>query len=236
MTTADMAHTISTQDLAVGFWSDPFAPRESTARRGMRFALVTLAHVAMVAGVLELSTRPEIREAVQQVIVRLVETQPPKVEPVRKEAKPIPVTPRETVRQPEPPPILAAAADAPAMAAFTIAPQPPAPPVLPPVPASPPAPAAVTAARFDAEYLQNPKPVYPVFSRRQGEEGKVQLRVRVSADGAALDVEIKQSSGFPRLDSAARAAVLKWRFVPARRGDAAIESWVGVPIVFKLES
>jgi protein TonB len=108
-------------------------------------------------------------------------------------------------------------------------------PVLPPVQV-PPAPAPVTAARVDADYLHNPKPVYPVFSRRMNEEGKVQLRVRVSADGAALEVEIRQSSGFPRLDAAAREAVAKWRFVPARRGDDAVESWVGVPIVFKLDT
>ena len=34
---------------------------------------------------------------------------------------------------------------------------------------------------------------------------------------------------------AAREAVARWRFVPARRGDIAIESWVLVPIVFKLQ-
>ena len=134
-----------------------------------------------------------------------------------------------------PPPILAAAADAPAVPTFAVAPQPPAPAVLPPIQAAPPAPPPLTAARFDADYLHNPVPVYPSFSRRLGEEGKVQLRVRVSAEGAALEVEVKQSSGFPRLDAAARDAVLKWRFVAARRGSEAVESWVGVPIVFKLE-
>jgi protein TonB len=30
--------------------------------------------------------------------------------------------------------------------------------------------------------------------------------------------------------------VQRWRFMPARRGDAPVESWVDVPIIFRLES
>jgi protein TonB len=97
------------------------------------------------------------------------------------------------------------------------------------------APAAVTDARFDAAYLGNPEPVYPIASRRLGEEGKVRLRVKVRADGTAERVEISQSSGFDRLDEAARAAVERWRFIPARRGEDAIESWVIVLVRFSLQ-
>lgn len=93
---------------------------------------------------------------------------------------------------------------------------------------------AVAPPRFDADYLHNPKPLYPSMSRRLGEEGTVSLRVRVAADGTASEVALSQSSGFPHLDAAAREAVQRWRFVPARRGDEAIESWVGVPVVFAL--
>jgi len=103
-----------------------------------------------------------------------------------------------------------------------------------PAPAA--APAAMTEARFDAAYLQNPKPGYPLVSRRQGEEGTVQLRVRVSADGRPQEVALKTSSGFPRLDQAAQEAVKTWRFQPAMRGDEPVESWVAVPIRFSLTS
>jgi protein TonB len=92
----------------------------------------------------------------------------------------------------------------------------------------------MTAARFDADYLQNPKPVYPAMSRRLGEEGKIVLRVRVSRDGLPLTVEISQSSGFTRLDEAAKSAVERWRFVPARQGDAPVEAAVLVPLNFTL--
>ena len=95
---------------------------------------------------------------------------------------------------------------------------------------------AVTAARFDADYLHNPKPVYPHASRRLGEQGKVLLRVFVSAAGLAEKVEIKLGSGFARLDQAAEEAVSRWRFVPAKRGEQAIAAWVQVPITFQLES
>jgi protein TonB len=90
--------------------------------------------------------------------------------------------------------------------------------------------------RFDAAYLANPKPAYPPASRRLGEEGRVVLRVFVAADGLAQMVEIRQPSGFARLDAAAADAVARWRFVPARRGERAVAAWVLVPIVFNLES
>ena len=92
-----------------------------------------------------------------------------------------------------------------------------------------------TPARFDAGYLNNPAPPYPPASRRLGEEGKVILRVRVSPEGNADEVELKTSSGSPRLDDSARRTVRRWQFIPARRGGTAVESWVLVPILFKLE-
>ena len=97
------------------------------------------------------------------------------------------------------------------------------------------APAALTAARFDAAYLNNPAPAYPMLSRRLREEGEVMLRVLVAADGQPKRIEVRTGSGSERLDRAAEDAVARWRFVPARRGDTAVEAWVLVPIVFKLK-
>ncbi|MCL2636270.1 MAG: energy transducer TonB, partial [Betaproteobacteria bacterium] len=62
------------------------------------------------------------------------------------------------------------------------------------------------------------------------------LLVQVTADGRAGAVELKNSSNYARLDEAARRAVAGWRFVPARRGDEAVEASVIVPIVFRLDS
>jgi protein TonB len=61
------------------------------------------------------------------------------------------------------------------------------------------------------------------------------LRVHVLATGLADRVEIHTSSGHDRLDKAARSAVARWRFVPARSGDLAVAAWVQVPIVYSLQ-
>ena len=99
---------------------------------------------------------------------------------------------------------------------------------------APPLPMETVPPRFDASYLDNPAPRYPASAKRAGEEGRVMLRVLVSADGGAQSVEIAQTSGFDRLDAAAVDAVRRWRFVPARRGDAAVAAHVNVPVAFSL--
>ena len=93
----------------------------------------------------------------------------------------------------------------------------------------------ISRARFDADYLHNPAPPYPPQARRMNEEGKVILRVEVSAEGRAENIEIKTSSGSARLDESALRTVRSWRFIPAKRGETAVSSWVQVPIIFKLE-
>jgi protein TonB len=95
---------------------------------------------------------------------------------------------------------------------------------------------AVAEARYDVAALNNPKPPYPLAARRRGLEGRVVLSARVRTDGGCDDVQLKQSSGHAALDAAALGTVRKWRFVPARRGGAAVEARVEVPIVFKLDS
>ena len=91
-----------------------------------------------------------------------------------------------------------------------------------------------TAARFDADYLDNPRPSYPTFSQRLREEGRVLLKVRVTRSGVADSVTIARSSGYQRLDDSALATVRHWRFIPAKEGDQALDSWVLVPVNFSL--
>ncbi len=123
-------------------------------------------------------------------------------------------------------------------------------PAVPPVPAAPiaesRAPAAqakaeitvaepLVAPSFNAAYLRNPPPRYPLVARRNGEQGTVTLRVLVSREGLPASVDVEKTSGFPPLDHAAREAIRSWRFAPARRGTQAVEAWVLVPVVFRLE-
>jgi TonB family protein len=93
-----------------------------------------------------------------------------------------------------------------------------------------------SAARFDADYLKNSKPIYPESSRRKGEEGSVILRVQVDEKGLPLQVTLKKSSGYVRLDDSASMAVGRWRFVPAYVNGTAVVSWVTVPLTFRLKN
>jgi protein TonB len=77
-------------------------------------------------------------------------------------------------------------------------------------------------------------PRYPEAARRRGEQGRVVLRVDVSADGAPIDVTVTEGSGFPSLDAAALGAVRQWRFVPAMRGGTPVAAVAQVPIRFRL--
>ncbi|MBS0396095.1 MAG: energy transducer TonB [Proteobacteria bacterium] len=85
-----------------------------------------------------------------------------------------------------------------------------------------------------ARKLSGEEPLYPAAARRLGEQGAVLVRVRVGADGRAHDVEIAGSSGSPRLDEAAVAAVRRWRFEPAATAGGPIESWTTLRVRFRL--
>jgi len=152
----------------------------------------------------------------------------------------IPPRPRPVEKRPLPvqqPVQLAAPEDSPAPP--TPSAVPPAPtfiaPLPPIAPSAPPAPVQTVQPRFDADYLDNPKPVYPPLSRRMGEAGRVVLRVQVAATGLPTEVIVHTSSSSARLDQAAVDAVRRWKFVPAKRGDQAVAAGVLVPIVFSLK-
>ena len=84
------------------------------------------------------------------------------------------------------------------------------------------------------DYLRNPPPKYPAESRKLREQGVVLLKVSVTSEGRAGDVQLQRSSGFARLDQAALNAVRHWEFSPARVGLTAVASAVEVPVRFGL--
>lgn len=99
--------------------------------------------------------------------------------------------------------------------------------------AVPPAP-PLELPRFDAAYLANPPPAYPRSARRRGIEGTTVVEARVSSAGEPQEVKLATSAGDAALDDAAMEAVRGWRFEPARRGSQAVQAWVRIPIVFRL--
>jgi len=86
-------------------------------------------------------------------------------------------------------------------------------------------------ARFYAQsdVVKQVKPIYPLTSRRRGEEGTVLLEVRADPSGTVEEVHIVEGSGYPLLDQAAERALKEWRF---REGSGAIFL---VPVQFKLQ-
>ena len=223
--------------------SAPRVPTYASSQRRVRWSLVialALVHALVAVGILlETPAMQQFRRP-DPVAVTIVPDLPKP--PPQKPPKPLPVKRFAPTPLAEPPPVVVP--DLPRMVELpTITLPPELPKVAPPVAViAPPGPVAAAPAaepfvapRFDAAYLENPPPAYPSISRRQREEGRVLLRVRVGADGHAESVEIARSSGHERLDHAALDAVRRWRFVPARRGADAVAAYVNVPIAFTLD-
>jgi len=188
-------------------------------------------HVAVIALLFSLDVvklPPQLAtlmvHVIQPELLKPPEITPPRPKPVAK--LPAPQPRPEPIPQPR---MLATETAAPSAAAEVSVARVTPPPA--PVQAAP----SVTEPRFDADYLDNPAPVYPAISRRMEESGKTVLRVFVGPSGKPTQVQVKASSGSPRLDQAAQDAVWRWKFIPARRGDEAIGAWVQVPIVFNLK-
>ncbi len=102
-------------------------------------------------------------------------------------------------------------------------------------PAPAPAPARIELPSSDAAYLQNPRRPYPAMSRRLNEQGTVRLNVLIGPDGLAQKAEIRQSSGFERLDKDALETVMKWRYLPGKRDGVPEAMWFVIPLVFALD-
>ena len=205
--------------------------------------LSVVAHAAALVALPPLAHEPEPARASALEVVIL----PP---------RPLPVARPEPARQPSPlsraervpakalpkprperrAPVLALAEPRSTEDAITVAPprlaEPPATALGPPTKA---ASDERASPSLNAAYLSNPAPRYPLASRRAGEQGTVTLRILVARDGMPTQVDVEKSSGSRHLDGAALQAVRGWRFAPARRGAEPIESWLLVPVVFRLE-
>jgi len=224
--------------------------------RSIGIVVAVALHAILIVSLLqqESTLQPEPLQPPVPLMVSLIAPSKPAPEspkpavdtqPVPAKPKPVKLTPQKaapikpkvqserttsTVKRPL---VIAASSDAPA--SYSSAPPESS---VQPATATPPveaAPAPITPPRFNANYLDNPAPDYPPQSRSEGEEGKVILRVFVNPHGGAEQVEVRRSSGFHRLDEAARATVKHWRFVPARQGGETVSAWVLVPIAFSIE-
>ena len=124
-----------------------------------------------------------------------------------------------------------------AIAAVSNTPQPVAPPSPSPLPVQstpqPASPPVQTAAVISAASCE--KPDYPSASKRLEEEGTVQLKFLVGVDGKVIESAIEKSSGFRRLDEAARAGLSKCQFKPATLDGKPQQSWASLRYTWRLE-
>jgi|TARA_Y100000389_G_scaffold203605_1_gene252642 TonB family protein len=105
--------------------------------------------------------------------------------------------------------------------------------VKPSVPATP-APPPLSIVKASPIATENKPPQYPRMALRRQQAGTVLLRVHVLANGTPTSVQIHASSGHRLLDQAGIAAVSDWQFSPQTANGQVENSWVNIPITFKL--
>ena len=139
---------------------------------------------------------------------------PPPPPPPPPEKRPVTKTPPrpQAIREPKPTP----APNAPTGSVEP--PPPPAPIQAPPAPPAPPpatpAPALVELTQGQTRYIKEPHPAYPAMSKRLGETGTVVIAVYYTSGGMPKRAEIFKSSGYDRLDQAARDAAMSSQITP----------------------
>jgi protein TonB len=164
---------------------------------------------------------------------------PPVLKPPTPAVKTPPPSPAPTVVEPVVAPPVASPANAiaavnntPAPVSASAAPAPASATATPTAAAKPAAPARTTA---NVNMAQCEKPAYPSASRSMEEEGTVALRFLVGVDGKIVQSEIEKSSGYKRLDEAARAGLSKCQFKPATVDGKPEQAWTTIRYVWRLD-
>ena len=208
--------------------------RKPTKHR-VGLGLVVVLHLLLFWAISSGLARSFVKKIKGPVEAVLLEETKPDIPP-----PPPPPPPPKNLPPPPPayvPPVevaVAAPAPANAIAAVSATPQPVA-PVVPTVtaPVAPPAPPVRVAAVVNSANCE--KPDYPSASRRLEEEGTVSLRFLVGVDGKVIQAEVEKSSGFKRLDEAARAGLSRCAFKPATVDGKPEQGWASMKYTWRLE-
>jgi protein TonB len=112
-------------------------------------------------------------------------------------------------------------------------PAPPAPVVTAPPPPPPPPPPTPPVATTSHAVTAND---YPPVSIRLQEQGKVQIKYTIGADGDVSECAVTMTSGKPRLDDAACVMVKKrWKFKPATQDGKPVAVSIPAEVIFALK-
>ncbi|HWT54364.1 MAG TPA: energy transducer TonB, partial [Rhodocyclaceae bacterium] len=96
--------------------------------------------------------------------------------------------------------------------------------------------AAAQVCGIARENVPNKALIYPEESLRLGEQGTTVLNARISDLGYVETVDVKESSGYPRLDQVAVDTVKDWCFTPANKEGKNVSASVVIPLKFSLTS
>lgn len=198
-------------------------------------ALILAVHAVLITAIMHVRHQVQRREELRLSVVNLTPPAPP---PPQEAPPPPPSKPQIVV----PAPVVRLVAASPQIATTPI-PQPiaiSAPSVMAPAPtvalAAPSPPSTVQGGDLSTQMVSGKPPRYPIESRRKHEQGTVVLALTLGTDGAVEAVSIARSSGFSRLDDAARDAVRKWRWRPMIQQGRAVKVKGVVEIPFVLQS
>lgn len=202
-----------------------YAQRQRDPRRHLiSIALVVVLHGLLLWALLNGLARQAV-QVTQEVVEALLIADAPAPAPAPPVAR----------SAPPPKPLPAPTAPAPAPTPTPQSISAPAPPAAAPAPSAAPSAAPVRVGASVAAGGSCAKPVYPSASRRLEEEGTVSLRFLIGTDGHVLQSEIVKSSGFARLDEAARAALSKCQFRPGTVDGRPEQSWANIQYQWRLE-
>lgn len=225
----------------------PGSPLQPSRYKPRRFNLRALLLVLIVQGALIGAFATYRLPTVQTVHNRplvvhsidLTPPPPPPASPASPEVERLPDPPRSTAEVHAPKRMIELPSPAPPIIITTSEPI-PAPTVSLTVPSPAPSAAAVEPAAqqvatgdLSASMVHAPPPRYPRESRRLREEGTVVLELLLATDGTVKDIRVMRSSGYARLDEAARDAVRRWRWSPSTRDgvNVRVRGTVEIPFV-----
>ena len=199
---------------------------QPSLQKPLIFGAIVAVHALVIVGLLQVRTQFDSLAVLDALEVRIIEQ--PLQE--REESKPVEVktiSPNITIQPPELPIVDLPPIAEPSDHAISI-----------PVKV-----ATATASAEDrsapkliatVEYLRQPSPRYPPQSRKLREQGLVMLRVMIDERGVACSIEVESSSGYARLDHAAREAVERAAFRPYVEDGSPRRAMVLIPIEFSL--
>jgi protein TonB len=169
-------------------------------RRMIGLAGVVVFHALLIWGLVSGLARKAIEILPAPIETKIIEEvkppdEPPPLPPPQLVEPPPPFVPPPEINISTPPPAHAISAQN---------------KVATPPPKAAPAPPPSVALRVDGRRCRAPE--YPSVSQRLGEKGSVTLQLLVDTDGRVKDSKLVTSSGYPRLDEAARRGLTLCRF------------------------